>query len=187
MDKSSLRQTLRARRLALTSAENARAAEAAAEILLREPGWAKARTLALHIAVRGELPTTALITAAMDAGKRVALPRMAAGRMELRVARPGAALIAGPHGIPEPDADAPVIAPAELDLVLAPGVAFDRRGGRLGQGGGDYDRLIAALPADCLTVGWCHDFQLVDAVPTEPHDRAVQIVITPSGRHPERH
>lgn len=184
MDKAALRQDLRARRQALTSGELTRAAERATGNLLDEPGWKAARTVALHIAVRGELPTAALLAAAWDGGKRVALPRMTAGGMELRLVSPGEALVAGPHGIPEPSADAPLVSPSELDLVLAPGVAFDRNGGRLGQGGGDYDRLMAALPPTCVTIGWCHALQLVDAVPTEPHDQRVRLVITPEGRHP---
>jgi len=184
MDKAALRQTLRARRQALTGAEIARAAEGATGILLREPVWGRARTVALHLAVRGELPTDAALAAAWEAGKRVALPRMTAGGMELRLVSAGEALVAGRHGIPEPAAEAPLVSPAELDLVLAPGVAFDRRGGRLGQGGGDYDRLLAALAPACATIGWCHAFQLVDRVPAEPHDQPVQLVITPEGRHP---
>lgn len=183
MEKSVLRQTLRARRQALTSAETARAGEQATAILLREPGWARARTVALHIAVRGELPTAGPLAAAWATGRRVALPRMTARGMELRLVSQASELVVGRHGIPEPAEGAPLVAPAELDLVLAPGVAFDPRGGRLGQGGGDYDRLIAALPPACATIGWCHAFQLVDAVPSEPHDRGVQVVVTPEGRH----
>lgn len=178
-----LRQTLRARRKALTSGDAAHAAERATAILLGEASWKGAHTVALHIAVRGELPTSAVLTAAWVAGKRVALPRMTARGMALHLVSPNTVLVTGQHGIPEPAADAPLVAPAELDLVLAPGVAFDRQGGRLGQGGGDYDRLIASLAPDCKTIGWCHAFQLVNHVPTEPHDQRVQLVITPEGRH----
>ncbi len=183
MDKATLRQTLRARRQALTSGDIALAAERATESLLRETTWNSARTVALHIAVRGELPTTAVLTAAWTAGKRVALPRMTASGMALHLVSQSTVLVTGQHGIPEPGADAPLVSPAELDLVLAPGIAFDRNGGRLGQGGGDYDRLIAALLPTCATIGWCHPFQLVNRVPTEPHDQRVQLVITPEGRH----
>lgn len=184
MDKALLRQALRARRQALATGEMARAAEQATGRLLAEPAWRQARTVALHLAVRGELPTVGLITAAWQEGKRVALPRMSGGRMELRLVTATTVLSPGAHGIPEPPADAELIDPTALDLVLAPGVAFDRLGGRLGQGGGDYDRLLSRLRPDCPTIGWCHDFQLVEAVPTEPHDRRVGLVITPEGRHP---
>lgn len=184
MDKATLRQMLRERRQALATAELDVAGAEAARRLLGQACWTHARAVALHVAARGELPTAAVLAAAWAAGKRVALPRMdAAGRMELRLAGPGTPLNPGKHRIPEPPADAAPVEPGELDLVLAPGLAFDRQGRRLGQGGGDYDRLLAAVSPGCATVGWCHDFQLVDRVPTEPHDRRVALVITPSGAH----
>ena len=182
MDKAALRQMLRARRQALGAPELAAAGGRAADVLLGHACWTRARTVALHVAVRGELPTAAVIAAARATGKRVALPRTGPdGRMELRLAGADTPMATGAHGIPEPSADAPVVTPAELDLVLAPGLAFDRDGWRLGQGGGDYDRLLAAVSPTCVAIGWCHAFQLVDRVPTEPHDRRVAWVITPEG------
>lgn len=183
MDKILLRQALRARRQALTAGEIAQAAALATARLWSEPCWRLAQTMALHLAVRGELPTAALITAAWKEGKRVALPRMSGGRMEMRLATVATVLVPGAHGIPEPPVEAEIIKPSELDLVVVPGVAFDRRGGRLGQGGGDYDRLLSQLKPDCYVVGWCHDFQMVDAVPSEPHDQRVGLVVTPTSRH----
>lgn len=181
MDKAALRQTFRERRRSLPPEALAAGGAQATAHLAALDAWQRARTVALHVACRGELPTEAVVAAAHAAGKRIALPRMHAGRMELRLAKPGAPLVAGAHGIPEPAADSPVVDARELDLVLAPGLAFDRAGRRLGQGGGDYDRLLAALPPGCAIVGWCHAFQLVDRVPTEPHDRAVTWVVTPDG------
>lgn len=184
MDKPALRQMLRERRQALAEGQLAAAAAEATRHLVGQACWAHARTVALHVAARGELPTAAVLAAAWAAGKRVALPRMdASGRMELRLAGPETQLRPGRHAIPEPPADAARMEPGELDLVLAPGLAFDRQGRRLGQGGGDYDRLLAAVSPGCATVGWCHDFQLVERVPTEPHDRRVALVITPTGAH----
>lgn len=181
MDKASIRAAMRARRRALGEAALREAEARAAAALLAHPVWRTARTVALHAAVRGELPTDALIAAARAAGKRVALPRQVPGGMELRLAEEGVALAEGPAGIPEPGPGAPPAAPADLDLVVAPGLAFDARGNRLGQGGGDYDRLLARLRAGAATVGWCHDFQRVQSVPTEPHDRAVGWICSPSG------
>ncbi len=183
MDKILLRQALRARRQALAAGEIAQAAELATARLLSEPSWRMAQTIALHLAIRGELPTAALITAAWKEGKRVALPRMSGGRMEMCLATVTTVLVPGAHGIPEPPVEAEDIKPSELDLVLAPGVAFDRLGGRLGQGGGDYDRLLSQVRPDCFVVGWCHDFQLVDLVPSEPHDQRVGLVVTPTSRY----
>lgn len=181
MDKASLRSAMRARRRALGQAAMREAEARAAAALLAHDAWKAARTVALHAAVRGELPTDVLLAAALASGKRVALPREAAGGMELRLIGHRDEASEGPRGIPEPAADAPLVAPAEIDLVVAPGLAFDRRGNRLGQGGGDYDRLLAALGAGAASVGWCHDFQLVESVPTEGHDRRVGWICRPSG------
>lgn len=181
MDKAALRSELRARRRALGPAELARAEAAAAAHLLGWDGWRAARAVALHAAVRGELPTAALLAAALGSGKRVALPAEGPDGMTLRWVAAAGALVPDARGIPAPAADAPAADLSDLDLVVAPGVAFDAAGGRLGQGGGDYDRLLAALPARVAAVGWCHEFQVIAAVPMEPHDRRVGWLATPAG------
>ena len=67
---------------------------------------------------------------------------------------------------------------AELDLVVVPGLAFTADGRRLGQGGGHYDRFLPRLRAGCVTIGAAFAEQLVDDLPTEPHDRRVDHVVT---------
>lgn len=181
MEKAVLRSAMRARRRALGEAARREAEARAAAALIAHDTWRSARTVALHAAARGELPTDLLLAAALAAGKRVALPRQGLRGMELALCEATAELVEGAHGIAEPPAEAAAIAPADLDLVVAPGLAFDRRGNRLGQGGGDYDRLLALLPAGVATIGWCHDFQLVAAVPTEAHDRKVGWICSPQG------
>ncbi len=89
-----------------------------------------------------------------------------------------ARLLRHPFGMLEPAADLPVIAPSTLDLVLTPGVAFDRHGGRLGFGGGYYDRLLLATPA--LRVGITYDVCLADELPCGEHDQRMDWVITPT-------
>ena len=84
-----------------------------------------------------------------------------------------------------PDSDPAAALPADprsLDVVIVPGLAFTRRGDRLGQGGGWYDRLLAELPDDCTTIGVGFSIQLVDDLPVEPHDTRVDVVITEDGR-----
>jgi 5-formyltetrahydrofolate cyclo-ligase len=66
-------------------------------------------------------------------------------------------------------------------LVVVPALAVDRRGLRLGRGGGSYDRVLARVGESALTVALLHDGELVEAVPAEPHDRPVRAVITPGG------
>lgn len=68
-----------------------------------------------------------------------------------------------------------------LDLVLVPGVAFDRRGGRLGYGGGYYDRFLPRLRSGTITIGLAYDLQLVEQVPTETHDVPLDLLVTETG------
>ena len=82
----------------------------------------------------------------------------------------------GSHCVPEPLGDA-VTAPPR-PLVIVPGVAFSQDGHRLGRGGGHYDRLLASL-VEPITVGVCDDARLLDRVPTEPHDRPMDVIVTP--------
>ncbi len=84
------------------------------------------------------------------------------------------------HGVdfavPEDDID-----PVWPDVVIVPGLAFTREGQRLGQGGGWYDRFLIGVRGDCETVGVCFHEQLVDELPTLPHDVAVDRVVTDTG------
>ena len=85
-------------------------------------------------------------------------------------------LVKGSFGISEPQAAE--IDPCTVDLVIVPGVAYDRQMNRLGRGKGYYDRLLAGISAPCI--GICFDCQLVGRVPAESHDRPMDAVITPS-------
>jgi 5-formyltetrahydrofolate cyclo-ligase len=76
--------------------------------------------------------------------------------------------------------------PAVVDAAVLPGVAFDPRGGRLGAGGGHYDRLLARLPTETTRIGVGFACQLVPHVPTEPHDQRVEVVVTEASVHRAR-
>ena len=80
------------------------------------------------------------------------------------------------HGILEPRGQR-IIEADDVTAVLVPGRAFDHDGGRLGRGGGFYDRFLATLPANCVTIGVCSQVQLVASVPHDPHDIRVKLVI----------
>jgi 5-formyltetrahydrofolate cyclo-ligase len=89
-------------------------------------------------------------------------------------------LVNGVWGIREPRDDAPQVAMADLDMVLMPGLAFDRSGNRLGYGAGYYDRLLASALRKPVRVAAAFDCQVVDAVPTGPADQPFHILVTES-------
>lgn len=142
------------------------------------PEVTQAHTLFLFCGADAEPDTARLFAPLLDRGKRLALPRMLPGRqMELRQYCPNRPLIRHPFGILEPDANCPLIPAEEIGLALVPALCYDRQGFRLGMGGGYYDRWLAHYSG--LTVGLCRQALMQDAVPTEPHDRPVDVVITP--------
>ena len=115
-------------------------------------------------------------------GKRVVIPVTQPRTKRLRLSEvrdPKTELVRGQHGVHEPRACA--IRPVRLrdvELVLVPGVGFDRRGHRLGHGHGYFDRFLARLPQDTPTVGLAYRFQLLDRLPTAAHDHAVRQILT---------
>jgi len=155
------------------------AAEAVAGHLTASPLWTAAETVLAYAATATELPTRPLLDAALAGGKRLCLPRVAAGGgLTLHRVETLAELAPGYRGLPEPAAGAPQVAPVEVDLVVVPGVGFDRCGVRLGQGGGHYDRLLAHLSPACIVCGAAFACQVVARLPRAPHDRPVAWVAT---------
>ena len=150
------------------------------EQVLARPEWAAAASVALYLSLPGEVQTAELVAAAHAAGKRVCVPAWRADEDGYAFAwlRPGAAMRRGRMGIAEPVAPE-WAAPGEIGLVLVPLVAFDRHGRRLGHGGGHFDRLLARCAAP--RVGLAFEVQRLTAVPVEPHDVPLDLVVTEKG------
>jgi 5-formyltetrahydrofolate cyclo-ligase len=139
--------------------------------------WSRALRVALYVALPDELPTDALLRAVLGSRRTLLLPRSSPSGIEFAAERDLARLRPGRSGAEEPGPEAPAERLRPEDLVLAPGVAFDRRGGRLGRGIGAYDRVLAERPRP-ICFGLAFAFQLVEAVPLAPHDQRVDAVVT---------
>lgn len=170
---------MRARLHCVSATEASAAGAEAAEHLARDPHWAAARCVLVYSAVRGEIDPRPVAERAWREGKVVLLPRPDAGRLDLAPAPwpEGEALIPGPYGIPVPARPGPY---GGVDVAVVPGLAFDRRGGRLGSGLGYYDRWFALHPA-AWRVAFAYPWQVVDEVPREAHDVPMHAVATPEG------
>jgi 5-formyltetrahydrofolate cyclo-ligase len=142
--------------------------------------WKQARTVFIYVSIGREPRTRGLILSALADGKTVAVPRcLSNGEMEARVISSLDGLQPGPFGIPEPTASAPLLLPDAFDLIVAPCIAADRQGYRLGHGGGYYDRYLANIqcPSACL----CRACLLQPELPYDAFDRPVEFVITEDG------
>ena len=150
--------------------------------VLRLTAFRQARVVCCYVALPYEVQTWQMIETMLAKGKRVVVPvaKPQSKRLVLSELRdPARELSRGAHGVLEPHRQAfrPVSVRA-VDLVLVPGIAFDRSGFRLGHGQGYYDRFLARVPKSTPTVGLAFRFQLLDRLPTAAHDRAVSTVLT---------
>jgi 5-formyltetrahydrofolate cyclo-ligase len=179
--KAALRRAASTARQGLTAAERAAASTAAAERIWRLPELRSARTVGLYVAHGAELDLTDLLGRCRDRGTRTALPRVTRNELVLVATTAGEDLFPGYRGIVEPTG--PALEPAEIDVLVLPGVAFDPHGGRLGRGGGHYDRLLARAPARTVRIGVGFACQLVPNVPRERHDEGLDLVVTDRAVH----
>jgi 5-formyltetrahydrofolate cyclo-ligase len=166
-------------RAGLPEPERASASRAIAARLEALPAWDSARTVALYASMGAEVDTGALARRAAAAGKRVVWPRLARSGTAMEFAACGLDdLVPGPARALEPPPSAPAVPPAEIDLVLVPGLAFDPRCGRLGRGRGHYDATLSGLSPTAFRAGLAFESQVVPEVPVEPHDVPLDAVIT---------
>jgi 5-formyltetrahydrofolate cyclo-ligase len=169
--KRRLRQEMLRRLQAIPPARRALEEEVVTAALQDTPEWRAATTVLLYRSLPGEFGTVGLANGAWRAGKRVAMPRVAAkGQLALHEVRAWSELRPGAFGVHEPQAAAPAVEPREVDLAVVPAVAWTREGARLGRGGGYYDRLLTGLR---LAWGVGFDVQVLRDVPTAPHDARV--------------
>lgn len=177
--KAELRRLVRSAEAELSEECRLRADEAIAERLISLPEYRSARRIMLFCGVGREPDTRPLIEHALAGGKLVALPRITGrGVMEAAETRAIRELVTGAFGIPEPPAQRESVPPEELDLIVVPAAAFTVRGERLGRGGGYYDRFL--LKTRGFTVGFARETNVLDLIPTEPHDISVDCLITES-------
>jgi 5-formyltetrahydrofolate cyclo-ligase len=179
-DKPSLRRAALARCAALDAAARVAAAEAVvAGGLEAASRFAAGRVVALFASLAKEIDTLPLARALDAAGHALALPAVIApdSPLEFRRWRPGEPLVSGLMGVPEPAAGADVAVPG---LVFVPLTAFDRRGYRIGYGGGYYDRTLGALKktGQPVAVGLAFAVQEVARVPDQPHDIRLDRIVT---------
>lgn len=173
MEKSDIRRKIKTMRLMLSQAEKVAAAREVFDRLERSAAFLVAEKILMYHSLPDELTTIEFLNK-WGSRKRFYLPRVNGVNLEI-LPYDQSRLELGAFHIEEPSGD-DLTDPAEIELMVIPAVAFDRRGNRLGRGKGFYDRLLGSTSATKIGVGY--DFQLFDEIPVEPHDVPMDFVIT---------
>jgi len=184
--KREIRAEMRERRKAVAPSERAAASAKICERLADKVQGLKSKVqsprskdrpcIAVYLASADEIDLSTFVRGCMACGVCVVAPRWNGAAYEL--AELGGDLVAGPHGILEPTSLQPSASEANVCAWIVPGLAFTKDGARLGYGGGWYDRLMAKSRADARKIGVGYRFQVVDSLPSEPHDIRLDEIVT---------
>ena len=173
LNKKAVRQMVRAEIAKLSEDAKRALSDSIFDAVYRLNEVQSASTIALFVSLADE-PQSANIIAKLSPSKRIVVPRIEGDEMEFYDISAG--LERGAFNIMEPIATTP-IEPSEIDVMVVPGVAFTRNGARCGRGKGFYDKYISRRGFRAYTIGVCYPCQVVEALPSEPHDKVIDEVI----------
>ncbi|MCM1451826.1 MAG: 5-formyltetrahydrofolate cyclo-ligase [Clostridium sp.] len=176
MKKEDIRIRIKAQKALLSDQEKAEAAAAAFALLETTASFMMAEKILMYHSLPDEISTLDFLDR-WGRTKKFFLPRVNGVNLDI-LPFDRSALRLGAFQIEEPAGDDTVDID-EIEMIIVPGIAYDKRGNRVGRGKGYYDRLLAEAKA--LKVGLAYDFQLVDEIEAEPHDVKVDIIITDKG------
>ena len=182
MDRQTLRKTILAIRDALPEAGRKAKSRAIAEHLWQIAPFADCRAPFIYVHFRSEVATTGLIRQCLVHDKEVSVPLTLTREKRLDpylITDPAQQLTSGYCNIPEPDPKkAGLFDARRIDVVVLPGSVFDAKGGRLGYGGGYYDRFLTDQAPQALRIGIAYELQVVASVPLLPHDQRLDYLVT---------
>lgn len=158
------------------------------EAFISQPEYGGAATVMWYLDIRSEVRTRWAIPRALESGKRIVVPYCTSdengdNKLGLWHLESMNELVSGKWNILEPPRErwgepSKEVSPQALDLIMVPGVGFDRNGGRLGNGGGYYDRLLRHVRSDTALIAPCYECQLFDEVVVGPNDVFVDKIVT---------
>ena len=183
MDKSQLRREIASRLQTLSPEARAEKSRRISQYLIQNDKFKTAHTVMLFLSLAHEVDTTQIILQCWQQEKTVVVPKVSWQQrhmipVEINSLETGISM--GAAGLRNPTTGVPM--PLEdIDLVVAPGLAFDRNGNRLGRGGAYYDRFLASPKLHAAICSLAFSEQIVEAVPMDGHDRSVQFIVTDEG------
>ena len=182
MDKFAVRQDMRRRRDAMSLDDVLNLSRAVEDRLFSCKDFSSCQNIMFFLSFGNELRTDEMITRALKDGKQVYVPRLIKRERRLEVCEINdmdQEFELGSYDIREPSqSNSKVVSPSIIDAIIAPGLAFDRSGGRIGFGGGYFDWLFKQLPDEALRLGVAYEFQVVGSIPQDSWDERVQTIFT---------
>lgn len=186
MDKKELRKHMLQKRNRLEENYRKQASAAITEAFLCSSAYQNSKTIFIYISYSSEVDTKEIITRAISDGKTVLVPLtdQVEKRMDaIQITDFNTQLCQSCCGILEPSfASTKPFPPEEIDLIIVPAVAFDRKGYRVGYGGGYYDRYLSQARS-AATIGLAYEESVIDEIPLEKHDQKVNCILTESGEY----
>lgn len=148
--------------------------------LLHNEFYKKADVIFTYVSFGGEVDTINFIKKALSDGKTICVPRVISKKegMETYKITSLNDLEKGFYGILEPKNHCQLIKPSDIDLIIVPGAAFDKSNGRIGYGGGFYDRYLKRVKAGTKKIALAYTFQVFESIPTDEYDEKVDFIIT---------
>ncbi len=178
--KKNIRKKIQEKRNSLSIKYREKSSILIAEKFLHSGYYINSKNIFIYHPVRSEVNTTIIIREALKNKKNIILPRVYNNKLELYfVTDLSTQLKNGAYNIMEPVTD--LCKPAkisDIDVVVVPGVSFDKKFNRLGYGGGYYDKILSCIPIKIKKIALCFDIQIIDALPASEHDIKVDTIIT---------
>jgi 5-formyltetrahydrofolate cyclo-ligase len=184
MKTQTLRQNILARRDTLSSEKRLRYSQLITKRAIGLEQFAIADTFFIYVNFRSEVETRALIVQILALGKKVVVPVTLVREKALLpvcINDPEQELAPGYCSIQEPIIDireSKLVSPETIDIIFLPGSVFDQQGGRIGYGGGYYDRFLSAQAPQALRVGLAYELQMVDRALLQEHDELMDLILT---------
>ena len=180
LDKVAAREIMVRRRNELTASEVTKLSQKIEENLFSCEDFLDRKRILYYLSFNNEVRTDSMISRSLMLKKRVYVPRIDKSAQKLEICQIkslSADMELNDFGIREP-IHAPVELPKNIEVIVTPGLAFDRSGGRIGFGGCYYDKIFAELPKSSLLIGIAYNFQILDSLYQDFWDKKVQTVVT---------
>jgi len=184
MDSKKLRTDILTQRDALSKAKQKEYSNRIMKSIIKMMPFQSATTIFTYVDFRSEVITTSLIEYMLECDKNVVVPVTLIKDKDLlavSITEPARELAPGYCSIPEPIVairEKQMLSPDIIDIIFLPGSVFDERGGRMGYGGGYYDRFVSAKAPQALRVGLAYEMQMVEHAPLQDHDEFLDFIVT---------